>query len=336
MKSPKLLIVTNSNYEFAKEDYKILSKSFETSYFVFDYKDIKTYFKLLKIYNYDIVYCWLAHYHSFFALFLSKIFRKRFVLHIGGHEVADIKEVGYGYRSKLIRYYAIKYSIEFADKVICANHKLKNKLLNIYKIASNKVIIIEHGFSFGKWQVKSRNKKENTIITAITEVNSLRRLIIKGIPLFIEVARIMPEYKFVIVGINRDKLLEYIDDLPHNLIIYGFMDQENLKKYYSKSKIYCQFSVSEGFGMALCEAMLCDCIPIVTNVGIMPEIIGNSGYVLEQRNAIDARNAINVAMYDNKSNPRKEITQKYDIRKRIQKLYKVILNENIISDASLG
>ena len=30
--------------------------------------------------------------------------------------------------------------------------------------------------------------------------------------------------------------------------------------------------------------MLCECIPIVSNVNFLPEIIGNSGFVLNKRN----------------------------------------------------
>ena len=39
----------------------------------------------------------------------------------------------------------------------------------------------------------------------------------------------------------------------------------------------------EGFGVAICEAMLCECVPIVSDVNFLPEIIGNSGFVLRKR-----------------------------------------------------
>jgi len=39
----------------------------------------------------------------------------------------------------------------------------------------------------------------------------------------------------------------------------------------------------EGFGVAICEAMLCKCVPIVSDVNFLPEIIGDSGFVLRKR-----------------------------------------------------
>ena len=40
--------------------------------------------------------------------------------------------------------------------------------------------------------------------------------------------------------------------------------------------------MSEGFGVALAEAMACGCVPIVSRVGILDFIAGDSGFVLEK------------------------------------------------------
>ena len=73
------------------------------------------------------------------------------------------------------------------------------------------------------------------------------------------------------------------DILPENVKFLGKLTPDELKKYYNKTQFYLQLSNFEGFGVAICEAMLCKCVPIVSDVNFLPEIIGDSGFVLRKR-----------------------------------------------------
>jgi len=48
----------------------------------------------------------------------------------------------------------------------------------------------------------------------------------------------------------------------------------------SRSKVYVQASLHEGFGCALAEAMLCQCIPVVAKSTALPEVVGDCGFYL--------------------------------------------------------
>ena len=65
----------------------------------------------------------------------------------------------------------------------------------------------------------------------------------------------------------------------------GRLNPKQLREYYSKSRFYLQLSNTEGFGVSLCEAMLCECIPIVSSVNMLPEIVGDTGFILETRDS---------------------------------------------------
>src|SRR4030095_949960 len=52
---------------------------------------------------------------------------------------------------------------------------------------------------------------------------------------------------------------------------------------YSSHQFYLQLSIAEGFPSAICEAMLCECIPIGSNVAAIPMIISNNGFIVEKR-----------------------------------------------------
>ncbi|HMC97284.1 MAG TPA: glycosyltransferase, partial [Flavobacteriales bacterium] len=65
---------------------------------------------------------------------------------------------------------------------------------------------------------------------------------------------------------------------------------------YGSATYYLQLSVSEGFGNALCEAMLCGCIPIVSSTGAMPRIVGDTGYIVQRRDPDVLERTIREAM----------------------------------------
>jgi glycosyltransferase involved in cell wall biosynthesis len=94
-----------------------------------------------------------------------------------------------------------------------------------------------------------------------------------------QVAPRLPDCEYLIVGARHGSL----PDRPANVVEVPFIPNEELPAHYGEASFYLQLSVSEGFGNALCEAMLCGCIPVVSEVGAMPEIVGDAGVVVPKR-----------------------------------------------------
>jgi glycosyltransferase involved in cell wall biosynthesis len=46
--------------------------------------------------------------------------------------------------------------------------------------------------------------------------------------------------------------------------------------------VYVQASRHEGFGLSLAEAMLAGCVPVVTDVGALPEVVGDVGVTIAE------------------------------------------------------
>jgi glycosyltransferase involved in cell wall biosynthesis len=66
----------------------------------------------------------------------------------------------------------------------------------------------------------------------------------------------------------------------------GTLDREGLKKEYSRHQFYFQGSQVEGLPNVLCEAMLCECIPLGNSVFGIPDAIGATGHIFEGAKAL--------------------------------------------------
>ncbi|MGY8988059.1 MAG: glycosyltransferase, partial [Flavobacteriales bacterium] len=121
----------------------------------------------------------------------------------------------------------------------------------------------------------------------------------KGAHLIVKAAKKLPNCTFYFAGTDN---IKGIDILPENIICVGKLTPNELRDYYSRTQFYLQLSNFEGFGVAICEAMLCNCIPIVSDVNHLPTIIGDSGFVLKKRNLDMLNDLINVALKSDISN----------------------------------
>ncbi len=69
--------------------------------------------------------------------------------------------------------------------------------------------------------------------------------------------------KDLVVSLNIDKNVEFV----------GFLNQQENYSYYCKSKIYLSIPRSDSVSISLVEAMLCGCVPFVSNLEANLELI---------------------------------------------------------------
>jgi len=202
-------------------------------------------------------------------------------------------------------------------------------LPNIFPKIKTPNSVVYNGFNTEIWRDKNIPKKRNTFIT-VANINSPVRFKLKGIDMMLELAQEHEDCNFTVIGMDKG-YSETLRNVPGNVVFYEFIPSDQLPKFLNESEFYLQLSISEGFPNALCEGMLCECIPVGSNVGAIPEIISDSGIVVQKRDfniineAVKKLISMDVAEREKLAKrARQKITENFGIEKRKRAFFSLI------------
>lgn len=300
MRNFRILLVSNCNSSFVRNDLKILSQRYQVE--IVDSQIItrnpitglRTILNLMQgVCRSDLVLAWFGNLHALVAVILTRLFRKKSVIVIGGFEVAAIEEIGYGACFNPVTKAIIASIFRLCDRIAVVDESLKTEAMNIFDIDGEKIAIIPTGHDGGFYT--QLGEKERCVITVgYLSGSNYRR---KGLDLFARTAGLVDDAEFVLIGANEDADTELLRRLAKgNLVILPPVSQEELRTYYRKAKVYCQFSMHEGLPSSLCEAMLCECVPVGTKVNGIITAIGDTGFLLTSAEAEIAAEAVKSAL----------------------------------------
>jgi glycosyltransferase involved in cell wall biosynthesis len=297
-----ILYFHTGSSSFVSKDIDILSKSGRVKVFSFySDKKWKTPFLLIKqklfilryLFTTKLYVAQFAGYHGFLPGLFARLTGKNFLVIAGGTDCVSFPAIGYGnFNKKLLGLFTklsfrlathvspkhqslIEYDYHY-DKSIPSHQGIK-AFVNNYKTPTT---IIANGYDEKKFFCSS-DKMKNSFITVSGGLEFSFQQQLKGIDLILKVAAKFPECEFTIVGVPSSIKLPITST---NVKTIPPTKNNELQKLYSKHQFYLQLSMAEGFPNALCEAMLCECVPIVSDVFSMPEIIESSGFILKERN----------------------------------------------------
>ncbi len=301
MKKISILFIHNSS-SYVKTDLDILKKHFIVAVYKFNsskntskmlWEYLKFFFFLIKnIRKFDMYFIWFADYHSFPPILISKIFNKKAIINLGGYDVTYIPKLNYGAFSNPLRSFVTKFSIKNASLNLAVSENIKQEALQ--RINKANIKVIHTGYDTNSLGISEKTKKKKIVLTT-SKADNYARFKIKGLDFFCEVAKQLPDYQFIAVGVQKN-LEKYFKNKPKNLTSYPILSQTKLSEFYQSAKVYAQFSLREGFPSSICEAMLFEEIPVSTDVGAAKEIIGDTGFVLENKEISLAVETIKKAM----------------------------------------
>jgi glycosyltransferase involved in cell wall biosynthesis len=334
--SPVPTAFIQRDIEMLRPDFHIIHLHFTANPYLLPFFFVFQLLQLLVLLPFTKKYlCFFAGYHTIIPVFLGKFFGKEVIIECGGTDAMHLPKIDYGnYRKKWLKK-ATVYSFRNCSLILPVAHSLvkstytydpdspkKQGLLHLIPGLKTKIQVVYNGFDEQFWSDNLKDKTPFSFVTVATGISKKNRAMVKGIDLVLEMAKAFPSYSFTIIGDRK-----FLTDLP-NIKVLPSLSQKEIREVYRNSQFYLQLSYSEGFPNALAEAMLCGCIPIGSNVGEIAKIVGETGFILPQKDVNLLHNLISdVEKFDLKTlriNTAQRIKDNFNYALRKEKLMAVL------------
>ncbi len=187
--------------------------------------------------------------------------------------------------SKIINW--LEETIIDANKIICVSKKIQKEANKHYPEITTKTIVIPNGVDLRLFCPGKNDQKSILTISRFSKEKGSHLL-----PEIIEEVLSKDKNSKYTVIMHDTNILELIEVKNKLLELQKRFDKRfiwikepiyatELIKYYQNSGIYVQPSIYEAFGLCILESMACGNAVIATNIGGIPEFIGDSAILVK-------------------------------------------------------
>ena len=319
----KILFTSTHVPSFIREDVEILQKHFHVDHLIT--RGWTSFFTIpAHILRADVTFTWFASVYSALVVFFARLLGKQSVIVVGGVDVARYPEINYGIWLTPWKAVLVKYALRHVWKVLIVDPFQKREAMRLAAYDGVNIEYVATGYDSSFW-FPSGPKESSVLMVAACQDEG--RMKAKGVDFFLAAAALVPDTKFVLVGIGKEMFEPVRHKAPPNVEVVPFVQRHELLRYYQRAKVYCQPSYIEGLPNSLCEAMLCECIPVGTNTGGIPTAIQEIGFLVPYGNSIGLSNAIREALRAPDSvgaRAREHIAKNFALQKREDALVRIL------------
>ncbi|MGI8593289.1 MAG: glycosyltransferase [Solirubrobacteraceae bacterium] len=276
----------------------------------------------------DAVVAWWASWHSFLPVTLAWLTGKPILLVVGGFDVANVPEVGFGYQQGGLAKWASRWIIARATLLVTNSHYSRGEIArNIGPRTAARVEVIHHGIPdpFGALPDEAARERMALTVGGISALTLEQ----KGHRPFVEAAALAPDVRWVHAGAwLEEPAAEWLRARAGaNVELRGWVEQSELERLYARASVYVQASWHEGFGMAVAEAMLAGCVPVVRDAGAMPEVVGDAGVLIPGSEPAQIAEGVRRALEagpDGRRRARERVLREFPLAARGERLRAVV------------
>jgi glycosyltransferase involved in cell wall biosynthesis len=228
-----------------------------------------------------------------------------------------------------------KLSILTCKKVIAVSQNTKKDIKEILKIKEEKIKVITEGVTHFETKLNKEilSKKFNIANEYLLFVGRHEKY--KNIDKVINAYLNLPEniketLSLVIIGKSNNLVTPDLKKLGNNnkIIFLESLSPEDLSLFYKSAKILVHLSEYEGFGLTVLEAMSYGIPVIASNISSIPEVVGDSSFLVDINNEKEIIDKIKILISDQElykkiSNSVKERSKIFTWKKTSEQLLQI-------------
>ena len=217
--------------------------------------------------------------------------------------------------------YLLPLALKNSKKIITVSNHTKKLIEKYFDIDSKKIEVIYNGIEM---PLEKNIEKENFILYVGRDSPTKNiDMIVKSF-LSLKTDRRFKDIKLVLVGVNRKFN-------HHDTKSLGYVDENELDMLYRKAKVFLFPSLYEGFGFPVLEAMSRKTAVITSKVSSLPEIVNNSGVLVNPMSLSEILNSLKKILLNADFREELEIkgferTKQFSLKKMLYK-YKQLLDK---------
>lgn len=321
----KVLFIHNKPFRFVRQDLDALRGRFS----VVEKHLTAHHLEPMSVWNAvvaaDVVFAWFASWHSFLPMLYARVLGKASVLVIGGYDIANIPEIKYGHQRGGPAKWVSRATIRMARCLVTNSEFSESEAKLNAGVNHTRVSVVYHGVPDTMGEIRGDRRECMALTVGGVAGSTLWR---KGIEPFVRAAALLPHVRFVVVGRWMDRSIEELRSVASaNVEFTGSVDDVTLMDYYRRASVYVQVSRHEGFGMAVAEAMLAGCVPVVTTAGALPEVVGDCGVYCSSQEPATVAAAIRRALESGevaRCKARERVLTKFQPQARAESLSRIV------------
>ena len=149
-----------------------------------------------------------------------------------------------------------KITVKYAAEVLAVSKFTQGETAKLFN--TNKSKMVYNGIDLSVFKNYKLNAADPPIMLTVGNIFSMERYYIKGIDLFVQMAKNTPKKLFYVIGMNEE-VRDKIKNIPSNCKFFPRATLNELVLWYNLATTYCQFSRYETFCLTLLEARACGC-----------------------------------------------------------------------------